>query len=110
MSTPLPVHALTADEFRIAARDAGYVYNPDPCEIPGRQFTPLECAICEYVDAREALHAAEAIVYAFDASPAWNPTPSQGAVDYRRRIIATLHNRRETYAVKLATILGEIPG
>jgi len=54
------------------------------------------------------LRAAEAIAIAFDDSPAWGPTPSQGAVDYRRRVQATLRNRRATYAAKLANIMGEI--
>lgn len=108
MTTPPPVHALTDVEFAAAAKEAGYVYNGDPCDIPGKPFTPLEDAICQYIDAREALRAAEAIVYAFDDSPAWGPTPTRGAVDYRRRIAATLHNRRATYEGKLANILGEI--
>lgn len=58
-------------------------------------------------DAEFATAAAEA-GYTFDESPAWNPTPTQAAVDYRRRINATLRNRRATYEVKLANIMGQI--
>ncbi len=102
----MTIHALDDDEFAIASNEAGYVRNDDPCDIPGKPFTPLEDAICTYINAREALRAAEAI--AFDDSPAWGPTPTQGAVDYRRRVHATLRNRRATYEVKLASIMGEI--
>jgi len=102
----MTIHALTEAEFAIAAAEAGYVRNDDPCDIPGKPMTVVEDRICEYIDAREALRAAEAIAYAFDASPAWNPTPSQAAVDYRRRINATLRNRRATYEVKLANVMG----
>lgn len=108
MSTPSPVHALTDAEFALAAAEAGYAYNWDPCDSPGKPLTPLEDAICQYIDAREALRAAEAIAIAFDASPDWGPTPTQGAVDYRRRLIKTLHNRRATYELKLANVMGEI--
>ena len=103
----MTIHALTEAEFVIAAREAGYVRNDDPSDVPGKPFTPLEDAICQYIVARR-LRAAEAIAIAFDDSPAWGPTPSQGAVDYRRRVQATLRNRRATYAAKLANIMGEI--
>lgn len=107
-TTPPPVRALNDAEFAIAANEAGYVRNGNPCDVPGVPLSPLENAICDYINAREALRAAEAIAYAFDESPAWGPTPTQGAVDYRRRIHATLRNRRSTYAVKLANLMGEI--
>jgi len=41
-------------------------------------------------------------------SPRSESTPTQGAVDYRRRVHATRRNRRATYEVKLATIMGQI--
>jgi len=104
----MTIHAFNDDEFAIAASAAGYVRNGDPCDVPGKPLTPLEDAICQYIDAREALSAAEAIAIAFDESPAWNPTPTQAAVDYRRRINATLRNRRAAYALKVANIMGEI--
>ncbi len=106
-TTPPPVSALNDDEFTIAAAEAGYVCNDDPCDIPGKPMGVVEDRICEYIDAREGLRAAEAIAQAFDASPAWSRTPSQAAVDYRRRIAATLRNRRAAYEVKLANISGE---
>ncbi len=107
-TTPPPVHALTDAEFAIASNEAGYVRNDDPCDVPGKPMSVVEDRICEFINAREALRAAEAIARAFDDSPAWGPTPTQGAVDQRRRVHATLHSRQATHAVKLAAIMGEI--
>ncbi|MGI8405295.1 MAG: hypothetical protein ACR2OE_11135 [Thermomicrobiales bacterium] len=104
----MTIHALTDAEFATAAADAGYVRNGNPCDVPGVPLSPLENAICDSINAREALRAAEAIAIAFDESPAWGPPPSQGAVDRRRRITATLRRRRSTYELKLANVIGEI--
>ncbi len=68
------IHALTDAEFIIAAKEAGYVGNDDPCDIPGKSFRPQEDAICAYINASAALHA-EAIAIALDDSPAWGPPP-----------------------------------
>lgn len=85
------IHALTDAEFIIAAKEAGYVRNDDPYDIPGKSFRPLEDAICAYINASAAWSAAEAIAIALDDSPAWGPPPTQDAVDYRRRVNAALH-------------------
>jgi len=104
MTTDPRVHALTAAEFQHAATAAGYVPNPDPCDVPGKPLTPLEDAICAYITAREALHAANAIVRA-----ATEPDRFRRDARFAARAVVSLRHRRATYLAARTALMGQLP-